>query len=149
MSQKLLIKQILTTLRSDTTLCSLTGHSSTNIRIARDSPPVKARTPFLGVSIFDSFPLLVVDVSNLQRARVWFNCYAAVELTVIDIADRVENLFHTNSANNTNYYDFSGGGVSTRMTLFRSRKRTEYDDKTDVWSTLLQADAIWVNSACP
>lgn len=148
MNQEAFYADIVSKLRSDTgvgSLVALTGHSSSDLRIARDQPPVKARMPFLGVKMLVSTPL-EDEVSNFQRTNVEFRAYAASEKTCIQIADRVTNLISAKSLTHvTGYYDFSGTSISNRMTQFRSRSTTMFDEESDVWTQIVTAELIWVD----
>lgn len=154
MSQEKLLKQVVEKLRTDATLVSSTGHDPTKsngYRIARYEPPVKGRLPFLGVEMFISTPLMLSDVPQLQVSRFYFHCYASSELTSIRIADRMEALLNPEEAvstANTEYYDFSGTDVSNKMTRFKRRER-EFDEDTDSWNDIVEADIIWLNQPCP
>lgn len=153
MSQLLLVKAITDKLRADTgagSLVTLTGHTSSNLRIARDQPPVKALTPFLGVLIVDSPPLIGVDATHVQKARVLFKSYSVEELTVWKLCDRMGTLLHDITGNpNTGYYDFSNTDICTRQTRYAGRTEPTFDSKTEVWVGIVEADVIWVNVPCP
>jgi len=148
--QELLLGQLAIKLRTDTgagSLVTLTGHTIIKLRIARDRPPIKGDKPFLGITIVDSLPMLGPDVTHLQRSIVRFKCYAAVELTSIKLADRIEFLLHDSDP--TSFYDFSGNGISNRMTRFRQRFDREHDEDTDVWNSMVDANLIWLDTSCP
>lgn len=149
--QYLLLGRIATVLRADTgagSLVTLTGHSTSDIRIARDKPPVKGKLPYLGFIIFDSAPLMGPDLTHLQRSIVRFKCYSSDDLKSIQIADRLEDLF--NVSDPISYYDFSdsGSGISTRMTRFRRRYEIEHDNDLDVWNTMIDVNFTWIDSTC-
>jgi hypothetical protein len=155
--QENLNQAIVEKLRADTVatigLVALTGHDQSKaegFRIARQTPPVKSRLPFLGVSIFTSIPLMDSDVSQLQRARVHFRCYGAKELPAIKLADRMEHLLHGRAEDvsvgtNRGYYDFSNSEVSTRSTRFKNRDLPDFDDDVDAWNVLVEADLVWID----
>lgn len=158
MGQESLLSAIVTRLRQDTSgassLVTLTGHSSSKedgLRIGRDKPPVKGRLPYLGVKVFTSTPLISTgDVPSLQVARVHFICYAAEELLAIKLADRLEVLLNSdNSSPNRAYLDFSGASVRNAMTRFKSRSEYDFNESTDTYSQLVEADVIWDVNACP
>jgi len=153
--QKQLIKQVIDKLRTDSgaadRLVELTKHRTNRIRIGRDKAPRKDHTPYLGVMVMSSVPINE-SVTSVQTARVRFTAYARDELTVFDIADRIEILLDDESGTNISYYDFSGsssGEVSTRSTRFKTRAEPEFDEDTDVWSILVEADVIWASKPCP
>lgn len=151
MSKLQLAHAIVDKLRTDTgagSLVTLTGHGTIH-KIARDEPPVKDRLPFLGVSIPTSVVLLQTgDVTKLQKATVQFRCYANTEPAAELIADRVETLLHS-SDDNTSYYDFSNSNVSTRQVRFKTRMGSDFDEKADVWTGIVEASVIWLSSPCP
>lgn len=150
MSQKELVKQIAETLRLDATLVALVSHAATDIRIARDRPPIKAKLPFLGIRVFESNPLVDGDVTHFQTARIHFKAYGTDEIDVIDIADRLDLLLQPERSSASNaYYDFSGGNISTRSTRWKSRGLRDFDDEIDVWNEIIEADIVWVPQACP
>jgi len=148
MSQKELLTQLITKLRTDATLVSLTGHTSSDMRIGRDSPGTKPKKPFLGILLFQSVPMLGADVTNLQRAVTWITAYSTKELTCIDIADRVEKLLHVDNPTNLTYYDFTGGTITNKMTRFVSRSRQLKDQNTDTWSITIKANVMWLDQTC-
>lgn len=150
MSQKELVKQIAETLRLDATLVALVEHTSSDIRIARDRPPIKAKLPFLGIRVFESNPLVSGDVTHFQIARIHFKAYGLNETNIIDIADRLDLLLQPERSGASNaYYDFSGGSISTRSTRWKTRGLRDFDDETDVWNEIVEADIVWVPQACP
>jgi len=157
--QEKLLAAIVTKLRTDTgsgSLVDLTGHLSSDpnsYRILRDKPPKVAEVPFLGVQITQSVPLSET-ATYLQVARVYFACYAGDALTSIKIADRIEHLLHgraedASAGTNRGYYDFSNQYISNRQTRFKIRSEPDFDEKTDVWTTVVEADVIWLDVPCP
>ena len=153
MAHKNLYKAIIDTLRTDTgagSLVALTEHSVSNYSIARDMPIVKERTPFLGVKITLSVPLMGDGATTrLQTAEVELVAHARSELTALEIVDRLEYLVHeVQSRTALQYYDFSDANVSNRQTIFKSREAPYFDDKTDVWSVQITLDVIWINQSC-
>ena len=149
MSKNLLVKQIVEKFRTDATLVVLTGHGTSDIRIARDKQPVKEKLPFLGATIFQSIPLISADVTHLQRSRVYVRSYAVYDYTAAEIADRVEVLLQPEKTGAvTSYYDFSGTNISNRDTRWKSTSLPDYDDKTGIWDVLVEFDVTWVNLTC-
>jgi hypothetical protein len=155
--QQKLLKSIVAKLRLDTgtdSLVARTNHSSSNIRIARDRPILKSETPYLGVFVSQSVPVMGDGPDILEQARVHFRAYAAKELTSMQIADRLSYLLQGwsqhSASPNTGYYDFSSvsDGISNRHTRYAGRDGQLFNDKTDVWNTLIEADLIWTNKAC-
>lgn len=153
--QKQLIKQIAEKLRTDSggagRLVELTKHRTNRIRIGRDMAPRKDHTPYLGIAIMSSVPI-TESATSVQVARVRFISYARDELTVFDIADRIEVLLDDESGTNRSFYDFSGslaGEVSTRSSRFKTRGEPDLDAKTEVWNVFIEADVIWTSSPCP
>tara|TARA_R100000152_G_C6678678_1_gene113105 strand:- start:167 stop:508 length:342 start_codon:yes stop_codon:yes gene_type:complete len=107
--------------------------------------PRKGNLPYLGVSIMSSIPINT-SVTSIQIAAVRFSCYSTTELTVIDIADRIEVLLDDSTGSNRSFFDFSGsvsGEVRNKSTRFSSRDGIAFDDEKDVWSIFVYADIIW------
>ena len=153
MAHKNLYKAIIAKLRADSSgadsLVSLTDYSTSNYSIARDAPIVKERTPFLGVRINISVPLMGDGATTrLQTAEVELVSHARSELTALKLADRLEYLVHEVQTSETQFYDFSDTNVSNRQTMFKSREAPYFDDKTDVWSVQVTLDVIWINQSC-
>jgi hypothetical protein len=153
MAHKNLYKAIIDKLRTDNSgadsLVTLTSYSVSNYSIARDAPIVKERTPFLGVKITLSVPLMGDGATTrLQTAEVELVAHARSELTSLKIADRLEYLVHEVQTTDLQYYDFSDSNVSNRQTMFKSREAPYFDDKTDVWSVQVTLDVIWINQSC-
>jgi hypothetical protein len=160
-AQEKLNLAIVTKLRADTgagSLVALTNHDPTgsppDFRIGRLQPLVAGKGEYLGVRVAQSKPLMGEDVTSMQLAMVDFYCMARVELTSIKIADRMESLLHDEIGNpstpNTGYYDFSDTEISTRSTRFVNRLSAELDDEdTDVWTTMIRAEVVWVGNPCP
>ena len=157
--QKNLVNAIATKLRADTgvgSLVTLTGHDVTDAneyRIGRDMPAKKAMKPYLGIKVFQSVPLSEDGPSHVQTARIHFRCYSTKELTSIQIADRIEHLLHGRTEQavdgaNLGYLDFSDSNISNRQTRWKSRDTQDYDDETEVWTTVVESDVIWVDEAC-
>ena len=153
MAHKNLYKAIIDKLRVDSSgadsLVSLTDYSTSNYSIARDAPIVKERTPFLGVKVTMSVPLIGDGATTrIQTAEVELVAHARSELTALKIADRLEYLVHESQTDDRQFYDFSDTNVSNRETLFKSREAPYFDDKTDVWSVQVALDVIWINQSC-
>lgn len=149
--QQKLYTAIVTKLRLDTgagSLVALTGHTATDLRIARDKPPKKGITPFLGVSIFFTVPLIEDGPTQVRESSVHFRSYAGKELTALQIADRMEELLH-DITDNTGYYSFSDANVSTRQVRFKSRTAPDFDDDVEVCTITIVASIIWVDAPCP
>jgi len=147
--QEKLNKAIADVLRADTgagSLVELTGHTPTNIRIARDTPPVKGMKPFLGFRIGPSVPLNN-ETTFLQESRVEFCCCSTQELTAMRIADRLEELVHNTTP--ASYWNFSNGDISNRSTRFANRGKSMHDEDTDVWTVQVDLDLIWYGQPCP
>lgn len=155
-----LLNALVTKLRADTgagSLVTLTGHVASDpnkYRIGRDRPQKKGQAPYLGVAIFQSVPLSADGPSHVQIARIHFRSYSTKELTSIAIADRIEQLLHARTEQaviamtNVGYYDFSDGAVSTRQTRWKNRDGQDFDDETDTWVTVVEAEVIWVDEPC-
>ena len=147
-----LVKQVIDTLRTDTgagSLVSLTTHTGiapNGIRIARDSPPVKRRVPFLGVRVETTLPLIGVDATMVKKSRIAFRCYSTNEILAEQIADRVEELLDVRTGLDSaiGYYNFSGSDISVRMSRWANRVGADFDEETDVWNSVVGADVIWV-----
>jgi len=154
LGQENLIQAIIAKLLTDIAaggLVELTGNddASEKFRIARGNPIQVGDTPFLGVMIFQSVPLIGSTATHVQKARVYFRAWAAKDLTAIKIADRLEDLLHDRTgASNLGYYDFSSDEISNRMTRFKQRDLAVHDDDKDVFMILIQADVIWVDEPC-
>lgn len=152
MSKKLLIKQLVEKLRTDTGsggLVSLTTHSTSDIRIARDKQLRKDDTPFLGVMLVDTFPSLGADVTFLKRSLIAIKAYSRDEVKSIDISDRVTFLFDDESGGNTGFYDFSdSSGVSIRMSRYKRTMDSDFDDDTEVWASPVLVEAFWCTQSC-
>lgn len=158
--QEGLYNAIVVKLRADTVangLVALTLHDASNpekYRIARDKPSKVNETPFLGVKIERSVPLDDDGVSMVQKARVSFRCYANAELTSIKIADRMDNLLQGVAerlvlGGNRGYLDFSDSVISNRNTEWKGHGITAFDNDLSVWTTLVEADVIWLDGSCP
>ena len=152
MAHKNLYKAIIDKLRADTgvgSIVALTDYSSSNYSIGRDMPSVKERTPFLGVNIPMTIPLIGDGATTrLQNAEVELKAHARSELTALTIVDRVEYLVHETITDDVSYYDFSDSNISNRQTTFRQREAPYFDDETDVWSVQVILDVIWINQSC-
>jgi hypothetical protein len=152
MAHKNLYKAIIDKLRADTgagSIVDLTDYSTSNYSIARDMPTVKERTPFLGVNIPMTVPLIGDGATTrIQNAEVELKAHARSELTALKIIDRLEYLVHETIVSDTSYYDFSDANISNQQTVFRQRESPYFDDDTDVWSVQIILDVIWVNQSC-
>lgn len=135
-------------------LVELTGHSATNLRIGRNQPVSKGESPFLGISIFTTTPVSADGPSHVMLSRVHFRAYSAVELTAMKIADRLDDLLHARAEQvagrtNVEFYDFSDSNISNRQTRWKNRDVSDFDDDTDVWMVLVEAELIWLDTPCP
>jgi hypothetical protein len=143
---------IITKLRTDTapsvSLVALTTHSSSNLRIGIDRPRVKGITPYLGVWIAQSLPLISGEVTQYQVASVEFRCYARDELTCVRIADRVEWLLHDKSGTSASFYNFTDTKIKNTGTRFRLREGQDFDQDSDSHLIVVTADVIWIDEVC-
>jgi hypothetical protein len=147
---------IVTKLRADTgagSLVTLTGHSATKLRIGMDKPVKKGETPYFGVAVFTSVPVSDNGPSHVQVARIHFLAYSTKPLTATQLADRIEHLLHARDEQdagrtNTEFYDFSSGIISNRQTRWKRRDQGIYDDDTEVWKVLVEAELIWLDEPC-
>jgi len=154
---------IVTKLRTDTgvgSLVALTNHNAASVsgyRIVRDSPPKRGETPMLGISIRQSFPLLEDGPSEMQIARVHFHAYTTKDLTAIRIGDRLEHLLHArdeqdpgmDSITNVGHYDFSSVDIRNSQTRWKNTDEPDFNDETDVWEVVVEAQLIWHDTSCP
>jgi len=140
-------------LRADTgagSLATLTQHDAADpneYRIGRDKPMKGAKTPYLGISVFQSIPLIDNGPSETQLARIHFRSYSRDALTSMQIADRLEHLLHSRGSN-TSYLDFSDERITTQQVQFKRREDEDFDDKIDAWTSLVEADVIWLDEPC-
>ena len=158
LKQEKLVLSIVTKLRADTgsgSLVDLTGHTSSKHHISRGRPKVAERSPFLGVVINESVPLVPMSITHLQKARVHFWCSAKSELTAIRIADRLEALLDwkvedDGARSPVGFYDFSSdpNGIQNRSTRFKNRDEPIHDADTDSWEILVEADLVWLDQPC-
>ena len=150
MGQTHLTAALVDGLVADTTLVTLTGHTTANLRIGMDGPIVAERTPFLGVKVIASPPLMPGgDVTQLQNARVQFKCSARAQETAVAIADEVEALLHNSAGSaNTGFWDVSDGTVRVRQARYANRVGPEYDGDQKVWTIVVEAQLVWLDQAC-
>jgi hypothetical protein len=74
-------------------------------------------------------------------------------LTATQLGDRIEHLLHGYDAagtrgSNVGYYDFSSGIISNRQTRWKNRDQGIFDDETEVWKVLVEAELIWLDEPC-
>ena len=149
MGQEHLTAALVKALQADTGLVLLTKHTTTNIRIGKDMPPVAERTPYVGVKVVTSPPLIPDTVTQLQNARIQFKAVSKEDLTATKVADRLEALFHAASkASNLGYWDASDGTVRFRSFRYVNRQGPEYDVELKVFTVTVEASCIWLDQAC-
>jgi len=130
-------------------LVKLTQHSPTDIRIGREKPAIKEKTPFLAVSVNNSTPLISGGVAtSVQHAIVAFSACARDELKAMRIADRLESLLHVVGGANNSYFDFPGDEVGIRYSAFLSRPKATFDQDLDYWEDRILAEVIWSSVPC-
>lgn len=130
MSQASLLEQVVTTFRADSTLVTLTDHTSTDLRINRALPQYKAKKSGLYIRVVNQSPTLV-DLSSVLRTTVAAEAVGFPEVTAIQIADRVTSMLQASS--NTEYLDFTGNGIITKSTTFSRRGERYFNDKADIY----------------
>ncbi len=140
---------LMTALRADGPLISLTGNTATDIKIGRAMPITTLKKPYLGIAI-DSTPFIGSDVTHVQKSIVQFQC-CGNELTSIRIADRIEVLLHDkgNPSANLRHFDFSSDDITVKMCSFMSRISPKFTYTVDVWVSIVTASVIWHNQKCP
>ena len=141
------MKAVVGKLRTDDELVRLTKHKPPkDLRIARVKPPIKGKSPFLGVKFISSVPRMPDTATAVQDAIIEFVAISTDEILSAAIADRLEDLLHPND--NVEYYDFSSSEISNRSTLFTRRDVPVFDDDNDMWKSSIFVDIVWVNSPC-
>lgn len=149
-----LLSAIITSLRADSSdpvnLVDLTGHTNTNDgqRIARWTPPIKARTPYLGVRLDATFPLLYDALTSLKKTMVEFEATAVNELDTIKIADRMEALLKATGNTDLEYFNVSDTNIHNKQTRYVRTELAEFDDDTDVWCASVWAEFHWIDVPC-
>ena len=114
-------------------LVALTGHTTAVPRILRGRPLRKELLPFLGIVDLPSVP----NISDHTFIKTYFVCivaFAAIEATAIQIADRVEVLFHVMGQDNRAYYNFSTAQITVYSSLWQNRLKRKTDDDLDCYS---------------
>ena len=89
---------LVTSLRSDSgggSLVALTGHSGSDIRIARSIPKGRAaKYPFLAVGHVVTVPAFLNSITHRKVSTFELVSMVKAELLCIQIADRLDVLFH-------------------------------------------------------
>jgi len=147
MSQAKLFGAIADKLRQDTGvggLVELTGHTASDIRIARGNILTERKNPFLSIGIEASSPVISEGGAQTQRAVIKFSAYAAKDIDCLRLADRMEELLLFYGRNNREYYDFSNDEICNQSTKFQKRMRRVYDEDCDTWMCSVLASITWV-----
>lgn len=154
-------------LASDTgagSLVALTGHNATNpdrgIRIGRMKPPLRERSPYVGIALRSSRLPSADDVDVIKQGRFTLTtnvCGDTADLTVLRIGDRIEGLLKGEVGPSAPggvppaswYWDISSPEVRVLSLRFFSRSRIFEEDDTDIRSQNILADVIWHCVPCP
>jgi len=129
MSNEVLQSKLVTKLRTDATLVTLTSHIAADKRIAGAWPRTSRKTPFLAVTVRLGFGE-VPEYPLITRYIVRLRAYGVTILEVTKIADRAKLLFAQRTSNSA-FYDFSDSGIKVYQTAWRTRleaKQVEYAD---------------------
>ena len=118
-------------------------------------PGLKDRTPFLGVDVMETAPLLPGDARiHLFRSIVWVHCIARQQCVADKIGDRVQYLLTTPEDDACNgFYDFTNQHIKVQNTEFRERfngpeLKTGFTDTTDVYTSMVEFSIIWTDVPC-
>jgi hypothetical protein len=129
------IAELVASLQTDTgagSLVDITGHTTQDKRILRGYPPKNGNFPFLGVIPPSSVPL-AKDTTFVKRYYVSIAAFSGKDHIAIQLADRVEFLFHKLSGAANGYYNFTSSNIIVYSTRWRSRIRAQKDDDIDYY----------------
>ena len=140
-SRKNLLSAVLSKLRTDATLVTLTGHTASVMRIGRSMPPVAGRSPYLGVTAVSE---TAVDLSMpfFKRYVVEFQSTGADDTEAMAISDRVEDLLDTSMSTSRAYWDFTTSSIRVDSARFLSRAEPEFNEDYDLWLDVVRAVVI-------
>jgi hypothetical protein len=149
MREENLYSAIVTKLQADTgsgSLVALTGHTGSNIRIARFRPKQLPSLPFLGIWIADTSRAIEDGPGVIYSSLVFFTSYSKDDLTSIKLSDRIQVMLESaekSGTSNRGFLDFSDSKICNYSTRFLGREPKDYNDERDVWNLLIQASVVW------
>ena len=152
-----LVEAIVNKLQSIDNLVDLTKHGlsleyTKEFKIGAANPNVKARTPFLGVSIVRTDPLnMSAPHTGWLRSRVKLCAFSRDELVstlILDaVMDQVITQTHDMSANR-GYLNFTNNHITNSGTIFIRRDELEFNDGQDYYESTIHLEVIWLDQPC-
>lgn len=118
-------------------------------------PGLKDRTPFLGVEVMETGPLIPGDSrTHIFRSVIWVYSISRQQCISDKINDRVQYLLTTPEDNPCNgFYDFTNDHIKVHNTEFRERfngpeLKTGFVDTTDTYTSIIEFSIIWTDVPC-
>lgn len=129
-----------------------TGRQKNQTYFGEWRPEVPARTPFVGIEIFDTRQQIPgAPTVRLFRSLVVFHCYSTDQLKTAILADGVQRLF-TQAPFGENpdiwFYDFSSDKIRVLNSQFLVRNSGMYDHDRDQYEEMIQIQCIWTDVLC-
>jgi hypothetical protein len=156
-SEYRLIEAIVQKLESIDNLVDLTKHGlsveyTKEFKIGASSPNVKARTPFLGVSVVRTDPQnMAAPHTGWMRSRIKLCAFSRDELVatlILDaVFDQVVSQTHGMSPNR-GFLNFTNDHITNSGTVFIRREGVEFNDGQDYYESSLHLEVIWLDRPC-
>lgn len=142
-----LYRAIKTKLTADSTLVSLTGHSSSDPRIFLGYPTINsAAYPCLCYSEINIKSAVDDGPTGVNKALVNFVAFSKTKVTVTDIISRLKTLLDSDNVTQENsFLDFTDNYICNKFTIFNSISECDFISEYDVFTQSLMAKIIWVD----
>jgi hypothetical protein len=136
----------------DLTRDGLSVEYTKEFKIGASTPNVKARTPFLGVSIVRTDPHNVsAPHTGWLRSRVKLCAFSRDDLVATLITDAVlgQVIYEMHGmSQNRAYLNFSNDHITNSATVFIRRDELEFNDGQDYYESTIHLEVIWLDRPC-
>lgn len=140
-SRQNLLSAVIAKLKTDSTLVTLTGHTTTSPRIGRSKPLKAGMAPYLGVAVMNE-TALGLSTPFFKRYVLELQVTGQSEKVAVQIADRIETLLDTRMSDSRAYWDFTTPTIRVDSARFLNRTETEFDEDLDLWMDPVRALVI-------
>jgi hypothetical protein len=139
---KLLSKAIAEWLRSDATLVSYTGHSSSDLRLMRDKAEVAVKIPSI-VFLLDTNPI-PTSARPLELTTIVFSCIGNTEIAVDNMQQRLKTMLAPNTTKGRlRGADPSNDDVRIISLEFEQVGVVSYNESIEAFSGDITARCFW------
>lgn len=142
-----LYRALKTKLTGDSTLVTLTGHSSSDPRIIYGYPTINSAVyPCLCYTEVHIKSAVDDGPTGVNQALINFVAFSKTKPTVTDIISRLKTLLDAdNTSQVSSFLDFTDSYICNKFTIFKSIGECDFVSEYDVFTQNLTAKIIWTD----